>query len=126
MTLSPLYVTACQNRAYATAQGWAERPTAKELLAKIDMLERDSDFYAGQDMPALVDAITAELNDLDSTLDALRDDALDEAVQEWPGDEDADDVRDWLDERAPAVAAARQAARAARAGDRFSEQRIAA
>lgn len=108
--LSEPYVRAAERRAYRAAERWAETDAAIALLDKAILLEDWADEVAGHDLTAVADAIGEELQEVEANLDDLRREAIFDAVNEWPEEND-DYVEDHFDDMAPKVAAAIRARR---------------
>ena len=49
-SLSPLYTAEAEEEAYQIVQSWHESRKAKDLLSRVDMLERLSDSACGHDI----------------------------------------------------------------------------
>ena len=95
-----------KDEAYAIAEGWYNRDDAKLLLVQIDALEEMSDSFAGLNMIHVSDGIRLQIEEFECDLDNARAQALSDAVEAWPGDEDADEIRDHFEGLAISVSKA--------------------
>jgi hypothetical protein len=111
--LSEPYTRHWTNTAYKTVSTWHEQPLAKELLARVDELERWADQLAGYgDCGGLSDAVGDKILELWNELEELRNDAVNEALLEYPQESDGY-VEDELRDAAPRVDDALKIARRA-------------
>lgn len=65
---------------------WQDSPEAKALLAKIDMLERAMDALSGYEIS--VSQLEDQRLEAENELDALREKAIEQAIETWPDEAD--------------------------------------
>lgn len=89
------YASHWQDDADTLLLSWQDSPEAKALLAKIDMLERAMDALAGYEIS--VSQLEDQRIEAENELEALREQAIEQAVDAWPDEVDGyllDEMRD--------------------------------
>ena len=104
MSYSPRALYAEHARHNATAHDWHDTDAAKALIARWLVADATLQFLAGSDLTAAQDGLSADIEDIELTLEDFRDHRIsDEIGNLSEADQNDDYLVDEIGETAPAV-----------------------
>ena len=110
---NPRALIAEHARHNATAHDWHDTDAAKALIARWLVADATLQFLAGSDLTAAQDGLAADIENIELTLEDLRDHRISDeiVILSSAADQDDDYLVDEIDETAPAVSAVLEGAR---------------